>query len=110
VKFSQQLNAFTVSAQKEYDTRGKVLGHEQEDVLELCLMLLADGLCSMPGAVVTIHPNGLAQLMERLNSSGGFKWSQLHHQSGKCLTWNNGLPMRILLNFSLSGFFATFPT
>jgi hypothetical protein len=48
--------------------RGKVLGHEQEDVLELCLMLLADGLCSMPGAVVTIHPNGSAQINGKIKS------------------------------------------
>ncbi|KAL3586463.1 hypothetical protein D5086_013330 [Populus alba] len=49
------------------------------------------------------------KLMEKLNSSGGFKRSQ-DHQSGKCLIWNSGLPMRILLDFSLSGFSATFPT
>jgi hypothetical protein len=63
-----QLNAFTVSAQCEYDMRCKVLGHEQQDVLELCLMLLADGLCSMPGAVVIIHPNGSAQINGKIKS------------------------------------------
>jgi hypothetical protein len=62
VKFSQQLNAFTISAQCEYDMGCKVLGHEQEDVLKLCLMLLADGLFSMLGVAVTIHPNGSAQI------------------------------------------------
>ena len=50
--------------------RGKVLGHEQEDVLELCLMLLADGLCSMPRAVVAIRvTEKVEQLVVSLKTS-----------------------------------------
>lgn len=65
--------------------RGKVLGHEQEDVLELCLMLLADGLCSMPGAVVAIRvTEKVEQLVVSLKTSYvNEEWNR--QQQSSCL-------------------------
>ena len=78
--WERQLETFNLS-----DMRGKVLGHEQEDVLELCLMLLADGSCSMPGAVVAIRvTEKVKQLVVSLKTSYvNEEWNR--QQQSSCL-------------------------